>query len=859
MTGILHFQTRSARRGWAVAALAGMVAGAAAAVESLRFEAETVSGPADAWQTNRSSKTHWNLWSTDKDANKKWSGGVVLQSPPVMADRASGGEGAPVLHTVITNLPPGLYDVEINRTRPIGVSFDGTEWIRTGGGLVLRDHAIGADGRFEMWVDDRFAVEAEAGRGACYFDYLDFHPVGMDVIRKILGEGTPVKGHAAARRPEPLDRGLVALRTAGGVYLSWRLLKDDPWDLGFDVVRVEADGSTRKLNADPVLQTTDFFDANAPAGTVVYRVLAGEAVAPAEVHAVPFISIKLRDPNTTFQKAAVVDLDGDGRLDFVLKTPRDNIDPAGVYWKPSPDTYALEAYRHDGEFLWRTDLGWAIERGIWYSPFVAWDLDGDGRAEVAAKIGEGDPRDADGRVTSGPEWLAVFDGLTGKELARAPWPDREGFEEYSRMARNQMAVAYLDGKTPCLLALRGTYGRMKVDAYEFHNGALRLLWRYDNENLPRHYRGQGAHMTWCFDADGDGRDEVLLGSVLLDDTGIPLWSTGLGHPDFAYIGDHNPARPGLEIFYGIESRARRDGMCMVDPATGKILWGFDEPTVHIHSKGLCADIDPTVPGSEGFALDCLSKVPDVRKGPWLWSAAGELLWFENPILPKTFAFDSVYWDADLQKEIFYRGKIHDYGGSTLAEGSEGSLVHVADILGDWREELIVSHPGELRMVSTVIPANDRRVCLLQDRMYRACTVMNTMGYHTPPTLSYLPEAHGPNLNATLSSDGGKTSTCQVVVSAPLTASVQGRLSVRFGDNRPGETREIDLAPGARAVHRLPVERPREAGDIRVEFEGTARYGAAPLPAGTPGPPDAPGRPTDSIQSLKFSVSVPVPR
>ncbi len=94
----------------------------------------------------------------------------------------------------------------------------------------------------------------------------------------------------------------------------------------------------------------------------------------------------------TFQKAGIADMDGDGKLDFVLKQPHANVDPHEKYWKPSPGSYKLEAYRHDGKFLWRYDLGWAIEQGIWYSPSVVYDLDGDGRAEVAVKTGAGDKK-----------------------------------------------------------------------------------------------------------------------------------------------------------------------------------------------------------------------------------------------------------------------------------------------------------------------------------------------------------------------------------------------------------------------------------------------------------------------------------
>ncbi len=167
-----------------------------------------------------------------------------------------------------------------------------------------------------------------------------------------------------------------------------------------------------------------------------------------------YLSIPLRG-DYTFQKCGIADLDGDGAYDFVIKQPNANVDPYEKYWKPSPETYKIEAYRSDGKFLWSYDLGWAIEQGIWYSPMVVHDLDGDGRAEVCLKAGEQDPRDSDGRVQSGPEHLLVLNGMTGIEKARAAWPDRADFPSYNYASRNQMCVAYLDGKTPCLIVVAG--------------------------------------------------------------------------------------------------------------------------------------------------------------------------------------------------------------------------------------------------------------------------------------------------------------------------------------------------------------------------------------------------------------------
>ena len=541
---------------------------------------------------------------------------------------------------------------------------------------------------------------------------------------------------------EQLDRGVVARPTADGkVYVGWRLLKSDPDELAFDVYRRTGDAPPVKLNAQPIHRTTDFVDSKAQPGKphtwFVRPVLDGvtgppspEAKTTASKDAKPYISIPLQG-DYTFQKVGIADLDGDARYDFVIKQPNANLDPWYKYWKPAKETYKLEAYRHDGQSLWRHDLGWAIERGIWYSPYVVYDLDGDGKAEVAVKTGEGDPRDADGKVTRGPEFLTIFDGQSGKPITRIDWPSREGFKDphaYNYYCRNQLCVAYLDGRRPYLLVQRGTYNIIKLIAYRFQDGKLHQHWRWDNTEEPRKYWGQGAHWMHAADVDGDRRDEVLIGSAAIDDDGKAMWSTGLGHPDHFYVGDIDPQRPGLEIYCGIEPGRKENTMCLVDARTGEILWGHDQPTKHIHSSGMCSDVDPAHPGSE-----CYSGERDFKDKRWLRNSKGRVLSTEDlgGLSPRP-----VYWDADLQREIIRGGRICDYGGRGAGPKVEGHIAAVADVLGDWREEIITSVSGELRIYTTTIPAQDRRVCLMQDPIYRIDVIAAAMGYFQVPMTSY---------------------------------------------------------------------------------------------------------------------------
>jgi len=544
---------------------------------------------------------------------------------------------------------------------------------------------------------------------------------------------------------ELLDRGVVARPTADGkVYVGWRLLESDPDALAFNVYRRTGDAAAVKLNTRPIQRTTDFLDDAAEKGKehawfvrpVVAELLgppSREAKAVADGKDPGYISIPLQG-DYTFQKVGIADLDDDRRYDFVIKQPNANIDPWYKYWKPAQETYKLEAYRHDGKFLWRHDLGWAIERGIWYSPYVVYDLDGDGKAEVAVKTGEGDPRDPDGKVTSGPEYLTILDGQTGRPITRVDWPSREGFKDphaYNYFCRNQLGVAYLDGKTPSLIVERGTYNIIKVVAYQLRGGKLHPQWRWDNTDEDRKYWGQGAHWMHAADVDGDGRDEVLLGSAVLDHDGKALWSTGLGHPDHCYVGDIDPGRPGLEIYYGIEPGQAKNTMCLVDAKTGRILWGHQEPTRHIHSSGLCSDIDPAQPGSE-----CYSGERDFKDQRWLRDCQGRVLSTDDlgGLAPR-----AAYWDADPQRELLIGGRILNYGESrdrSLPPKVEGHIAAVADVLGDWREEVITSVPGELRIYTTTIPATDRRACLMQDPIYRIDVVCAAMGYFQVPMTSY---------------------------------------------------------------------------------------------------------------------------
>lgn len=601
---------------------------------------------------------------------------------------------------------------------------------------------------------------AGVGSVIAWVDNVRMHRGGPERTRppKPKVEGWAYDGE---RIYESLGRGVVATtREQGDIYVRWRLLKEDPNEVAFNVYRASNGGDPVKLNREPVEKTTDFVDETAdPAVENRYfvRVIdndreleaSGSYTVEAGAEVKPYLSIPLKDELTEFERVGIADLNGDGRYDFVIKTPRGNVDPyhGEGYWEPSRTTYKLQAYLSDGTFLWEKDLGWNIELGPWYSPFVVYDFNGNGRAEVALKTAptDVDYRDPEpeelgrfkpGRVREGPEYLSILDGMTGEEKARTDWPSRDGVGNYMYYSRNQIGVAYLDGKTPAVLAARGTYGLLKLHAFQYHDDELDPLWTWESPNEPGGwYYGQGAHNMLTMDLDGDGRDEVILGSAVIDDNGDGLWSTGLGHPDVLYAGNLNPDRPGYEIAYGLETDQSRYGINMVDARTGAILWGLDQPTEHIHSAGLVSNIDTTHAGMEVYAGE------SGTGERWLYSARGEVLAREDEIPWRTLAPRAAYWDATTQREIIVGGRIFRYPDNhTVFDGVEGNQVAWVDLFGDWREEIITSVPGELRIYTTPIPARDRRVTLVQDHLYRTSVAHMAMGYgHRPALTSYIIE------------------------------------------------------------------------------------------------------------------------
>ena len=617
-------------------------------------------------------------------------------------------------------------------------------------------------------------------------------------VNPLYQEGARL-GWATERIEDKIGRGLTVLvgedRKA---YVTWRLLKSDVTGTAFNVYRATAGGTPIKLNAAPLAKTSDFVDAAAALdreNTWSVRVVSNGRELPADTTATATLApstgpqnyraIKLKSDVTSISMVGVGDLDGDGTYDFVVKHPGGGKDPGRI--TVSRDTYKFDGYNgKTGEFMWRIDLGWNVDMGIWWTPMVVRDLDGDNKAEVclrtkpyAATLAEALPGARAGNALEGPEWLSVYSGETGKLIDQVDWIELQSVQHWgdntgNRASRHLMGVAYLDGKTPAVLAIRGTYGVMKIDAWMLENKKLKKIWRWTNERAPFLFHGQGAHGLQVGDINGDGKDEIFNGAIAISHDGRSMWSTGLGHGDRMYLTDIDPSRPGLEIAYICEDAQPQLGVNLRDARNGDLIWGAREPHLdNAIDQVAVGDIDPKYPGMEVWINKGLKQL--------FYTAKGEPI--PGPV-PSTS--ELVWWDADLLREQvsgFGGGGGRGRGGESttaatggtaagakttasaaappaqpgrgnfgnvtrsigkwkngalqpLTSGIQGAVHQVADILGDWREEVVTFTNGELRIYSTTIPATDRRVCLMQDPIYRHSVSFRTMGYTHVPQVSY---------------------------------------------------------------------------------------------------------------------------
>ena len=589
---------------------------------------------------------------------------------------------------------------------------------------------------------------------------------------------------------EKLSRGLIGIPTEEGMYFSWRMTLEDAAGLQFDLYRSSGGGAEVKLNKEPIDRTSDFLDR-----TVDYTVdnrwtlkaTTGEVATWTRLKGEkrnPYLSIPVCKPEDgeiagesftyTANDCSVGDLDGDGEYEIILKwSPSNSKRPPQRGF--TGNTY-LDAYKMDGRRLWRIDLGPNVRSGAATTNFLVFDFDGDGCAEICCKTGDGtvdglghrigdaqaDWRTWDkksptyGKIVNGPEYLTVFEGRTGKELDSKEYiPTRYPLDGWGgvggncgndntggRSDRFTAGVAFLDGKTPSPIMVRGWYGRTVVAAWTFTNGALKHTWTFDSAAPGwEAYSGMGNHSVTVADFDGDGCDEICVGAMTVDHDGKGLFTTGLRHGDALHAGRFIPSRQGMQVFGVHENEGdneivkRPPAVAMFDGATGEIIWqdGLGQDA----GRGVAADIDPRYDGAE-----CWCNIGGLRRGD-----TGEII---SNRKPDSCNF-TIYWDADPLAELLDHVSISKWNwnaestdlllkaeGVVSNNGTKGNPCLSGDILGDWREEVIwpSEDQTELRIYSTTIPAVDRRATWMNDRQYRLAIAWQNVAYNQPPHPSF---------------------------------------------------------------------------------------------------------------------------
>lgn len=595
------------------------------------------------------------------------------------------------------------------------------------------------------------------------------------------------QGATAQRTTDVLDRGLVAMKTDSGVFCSWRINADEWYGTEYNIYR----GST-KLNETP-LKVSNFTD---PAGSLdaTYTVRAvvngteSAACAPVKVWEKNYTVIKPQHaPEITAglvpNDATAADVDGDGELEIIMKYDNQSSDfqngDNGIFT-------VVECLEMDGTVKWWINFG--PNMGDFQNNevnIIAYDWDGDGKAEVVFRAADGTViHQADGTTYTvgdasinyrgtawpsgqwfmhwGKEYLIYADGLTCKPyecidyplkrvedennpngllsgsaydaLVNSEWGDGYGH----RSSKYFFAAPYLDGRKPSLFLGRGIYTKHKFITYDIDPESHKLVERWRWNDLGGAWHGQGYHNMGIADVDWDGRDEIVYGSMVIDDNGFGLSTTGLGHGDAQHCGDFDPYTHGQEIFACNEDSPNNN---FRDATTSKIYYrttgGNDD------GRSNMGNFIDEYPGAEGVS----SRDDALVGGAFHKAIVGD----SKSTVSITQNF-RVYWDGDLCDESFdysngkntagaiYKpreGRIALLEGSKTNNDTKGTPCYQGDILGDWREEYIMRDAdNNIRIYSTDFPTEHRIYSLWYDMQYRNAMVWQMCGYNQPPHVSF---------------------------------------------------------------------------------------------------------------------------
>lgn len=590
-------------------------------------------------------------------------------------------------------------------------------------------------------------------------------------------------GANAQRFTDKLDRGLVAVKTTKGVYCSWRIQADEYYDVKYNLYR---DGT--KVNAEP-LDVSNFTDTSGSESSqyTVKAVLNGveqQASKAATVFKSNYKEIKIKHDaslKATYEPndACCADVDGDGEVEILMKFT--NLEESAQrYPKNGPTIDGVETkeysmlacLKQDGTVLWWVNCGPNMgdfqnnEQNI-----VGYDWDMDGKAEVVMRLEEGSTvHMADGTTYTigangkngsswtnyrepkasgsvewftnyGKEFLWYCEGATGKPYQciefplkrledgetdlKAAWGDGYGH----RSSKYFFGAPYLDGKHPSIFLGRGIYTRHKFIAYDVDPKThdLKVRWKWTNNQPGSPWYGQGYHNYIVADVDWDGRDEIVWGSMVIDDNGMGLSTTGLGHGDAQHIGDFNPYIHGQEMFACNEDNPSNNYR---DATTSKIY--YRKTDTNDDGRCLAGNFYNDFPGAVGHSA---------HDTP-ISTVTNEHVSTNTNGLSMNFR---IYWDGDLLEECFNNTEVTKPGVGTIAtflgaysnNGTKATPCYQGDIFGDWREEVIErTVDNNIRIYTTNEPTKWRNYSLWYDHQYRNGMVWQPCGYNQPPHVSY---------------------------------------------------------------------------------------------------------------------------
>ena len=600
-------------------------------------------------------------------------------------------------------------------------------------------------------------------------------------VLAILMVATVVNSYAQ-RKTDVLDRGLIAIQTTNGVYCSWRIMGEEYYDVTYNLYR---DG----VKIAEGLNVSNFTDAAGTSSSkytvkAVVRGVEQSAGKEATPWAKNYLEITPRHDGSITSTlvpndACCADVDGDGELEILMKFDNQNEISANFPKEGNNGEYTImEVLKLDGTVLWWINCGPNMgdfqnnEQNI-----VAYDWDLDGKAEAVMRLSEGSTIHlADGTTytigadgqngtawtnyrtpkTGGVEWfthygnefLVYCEGSTGKPYVvtefplkrlengetdlNAAWGDGYGH----RSSKYFFGAPYLDGRKASIFLARGIYTRHKMIAYDVNPDTheLTVRWRWNNNTPGSPWYGQGYHNFAIADVDWDGRDEICFGSMVIDDNGHGLSTTGLGHGDAQHHGDFNPYIHGHEIYTCNEDAPDNNYR---DATTSKIY--YRQTSSNDDGRAMMGNFSNLYPGCLGRSGHdtAISSVT-------------------NDHIPSDIAFDvnfRIYWDGDLLEETFNgtgtrnsAGRIYKPSTGNTIETLTGSLTnndtkstpcYQGDLLGDWREEVMMrTADNKIRIYTTTIPTEWRNYTLWHDHQYRNAMVWQMCGYNQPPHASY---------------------------------------------------------------------------------------------------------------------------